>query len=635
MSGFPPGKWPPLLVGHVWPYDTALASINAGKTNRGNIETGYNNFTDQLRNARFGPLSQQEGVTADDIRDAYYRGEQDARQVAQKNGVKKSSCATDYDSAESLQQELYELAVQGNSEIEQIENSGEPTETKVGKIVGKVADYQRQANSKATNCIGNIMDAIQRVLDEEGTGQSAREFAQAHGVDLRQLSPQPDQKGIEAHVQGMLNTPGSTTGFAESPNNTSGPPQAPPEPAPAAPGSSLGFAQTPGNGQGPPPASPEPAPAAPGSSLGFAQSPVNPPRVASGPAPTPPVAGSPPAISPSLPSTPTSSLPGAPSLPSAPSAAGVASLPGAPSAPTLGPAQGLTPANLLQDFDKGLQAGAPLSAAANALPQPPMEAQPPQAPPSAPTTPMAGAGVPVHAPVLETPPVEHAPAPPAPVALPIMTGPTAPSGPVAPSASLPAYGADMRPPAPAVSTPSVPTPSPPPSMTPSSAPVHPSTGQSGVGQPAVVRQPAPQSQPPPPSSIGTQTVGATAGGALAGAASAEATARERLQRIVDAVARQEPRLAWAAGDRPDGTTVLVTDLANGWIPPGINIPAAVALLEPACRRGDLESLLGAVNVTASYIPIHQVPDNDEPVRFSTRPRRAPEIDDFGYRSRGT
>lgn len=124
---FPPGKWPPLLVGLVWPYDATLAAINAGKTNRANIQTAYDNFADQLRSARLGPLSRQEGVTADDITDAYSRGEQHARQIAQKNGVKKSSYATGYDSGESLQQELHELALQGGSELEQIENSDEPT----------------------------------------------------------------------------------------------------------------------------------------------------------------------------------------------------------------------------------------------------------------------------------------------------------------------------------------------------------------------------------------------------------------------------------------------------------------------------------------------------------------------------
>lgn len=127
-----------------------------------------------------------------------------------------------------------------------------------------------------------------------------------------------------------------------------------------------------------------------------------------------------------------------------------------------------------------------------------------------------------------------------------------------------------------------------------------------------------------------QAAAGGAGGALAGALSSEATARARLQRIVDAVARQEPRLAWAAGDRTDETTVLVSDLASGWVPPGIDIPAGVTLPEPALRRGDLESLLGEVAVVASYRPEHYIPDEDEPTPTSPRPRSAPEIEDLGW-----
>ncbi|PRI13164.1 hypothetical protein B2J96_22100 [Mycobacterium shigaense] len=139
--------------------------------------------------------------------------------------------------------------------------------------------------------------------------------------------------------------------------------------------------------------------------------------------------------------------------------------------------------------------------------------------------------------------------------------------------------------------------------------------------------------PPPssPSSLGTESVAATATGAVAGAASADATARARLQRLVSAVARQQPRLAWAAGDRPDNTTVLATDLASGWIPPGIEIPAAVTLLNPERRRGDLETLLGEVSVAAGYTPIHHIPEaDDEPIPTSKRPRHVPEIDELGW-----
>jgi hypothetical protein len=129
--------------------------------------------------------------------------------------------------------------------------------------------------------------------------------------------------------------------------------------------------------------------------------------------------------------------------------------------------------------------------------------------------------------------------------------------------------------------------------------------------------------------LATEAAVATASGAVAGVASAHATARTRLERLVAVVARQQPRLAWAAGDRADNTTVLATDLASGWIPPGIDLPAAVTLLPPAKRRGDLETMLGEVTVAAGYTPIHHVPEEDEPVPTSLRPRRAPEVEELG------
>jgi hypothetical protein len=224
----------------------------------------------------------------------------------------------------------------------------------------------------------------------------------------------------------------------------------------------------------------------------------------------------------------------------------------------------------------------------------------------------------------------------------MMSGP-APAAyavPPEPAGPLPAYGSDLRPPI--VASPAAPpivpsAPSAPISQSlsaaPGSAPVHPSAGGAGVGQPtAVARQPTavPTAQTPP--GIGTQGVIATAGGALAGAISADATERTRLQRLLAAVARQEPRLAWAIGDRSDEATVLVTDLASGWIPPGIEIPAAVTLLEPARRRGEIEALLGEVKLVASYVPgdYRPDPDADEPVPSSPRPRHAPEVEELSW-----
>jgi hypothetical protein len=312
-------------------------------------------------------------------------------------------------------------------------------------------------------------------------------------------------------------------------------------------------------------------------------------------------------ITPHLPASPVSPLAGAS---------------GAPTAPT-SPVQPVTPADLVHSFDKGMQAG---NATAGAVPPPQMP--PPE--PQTPTTPTAGMGnVPVNAPAYDSPPpVAHAAAPDATPAPQVVAGSAAPAAPPPPG-SLPAYASDIRPTIPAASAPVLP-PSPPLSAMPGSAPVHPSAGQGSPAQPAVVRQAPPPAPPSSPSSLGTEAVAATATGAVAGAASANATARARLERLVAAVARQQPRLAWAAGDRPDNTTVLATDLASGWIPPGIELPAAVTLLPPERRRGDLETLLGEVTVAAGYTPIHHVPEEDEPVPTSPRPRRVADIDDLGW-----
>jgi hypothetical protein len=228
------------------------------------------------------------------------------------------------------------------------------------------------------------------------------------------------------------------------------------------------------------------------------------------------------------------------------------------------------------------------------------------------------------------PPVAHTAVPEAP-APPIVTGPAtaAVAAPPTPSGPLPAYASDLRPAIHPAATPPAPPSAPAPSATPGSASVHPSAGQGSPGQPAVVRQSSPSAPPTAASNLATQAAVATAGGAVAGAASADAVARTRLQRLVTAVAHQQPRLAWAAGDRADNTTVLATDLASGWIPPGIDLPAAVALLPPAKRRGDLEAILGEVSVAAGYTPIHHLPDGDEPVPTSPRPRHAPDVEELG------
>jgi hypothetical protein len=97
------------------------------------------------------------------------------------------------------------------------------------------------------------------------------------------------------------------------------------------------------------------------------------------------------------------------------------------------------------------------------------------------------------------------------------------------------------------------------------------------------------------------------------------------------VARQEPTLRWAIADRQDGSTVLVTDLAGGWIPPHIDLPAGVRVLEPGHRSGDLETLVGDATVTETYAPDDDtVGEVGEAVPLSIDARRTTAVDDLGW-----
>jgi Family of unknown function (DUF5631)/Family of unknown function (DUF5632) len=108
--------------------------------------------------------------------------------------------------------------------------------------------------------------------------------------------------------------------------------------------------------------------------------------------------------------------------------------------------------------------------------------------------------------------------------------------------------------------------------------------------------------------------------------------RERLERLLKFVARQEPGLRWAVGNRGDGTTLLVTDLANGWIPSGITLPAGVRLLEPEWRTGNAKALLGQTTLSVTYAPgdtLGWATDYDV-TETSSQPRELPPVDDLGW-----
>ena len=176
-------------------------------------------FADMLHNAQTGPLAGQQGHTADDLRDAFCQGEKQARRVADKNGVKESAYSTAYDSTVGLQHDLTSVAEEGNKQIKEIQDSKQPVEAKVTQIVAVIHQSRAMATLAAAKCSGNVLEAMQRILDEEGTGQSARQFAQAHGVDVGQMFKHPDDhKNLSEQVKDLVEKPmGGTTGLQAAP----------------------------------------------------------------------------------------------------------------------------------------------------------------------------------------------------------------------------------------------------------------------------------------------------------------------------------------------------------------------------------------------------------------------------------
>jgi Family of unknown function (DUF5631)/Family of unknown function (DUF5632) len=171
---------------------------------------------------------------------------------------------------------------------------------------------------------------------------------------------------------------------------------------------------------------------------------------------------------------------------------------------------------------------------------------------------------------------------------------------IAPLAEAPLDHAP-RPPAPAHRTEVPVEESPPPPAAPQPEPPVPS-----IDYALTVQQPAPQVEPE--------------------------TERERLERLLKFVARQEPGLRWAVSNREDGTTLLVTDLAHGWIPPGITLPAEVKLLPPERRTGNAVALLGQTPMLATYAPsdpLGWAADYDV-TDTSSQPRELPAVDDLGW-----
>lgn len=636
MSDLPPGAFSEILVGQHWPSAPAMAAVYDAVANRGGAHTEFSMFAEQLRQIRSGPLADQSGITADRIRDTFDQGAQTAQSIADVNSAKQGAYHAAHSVADDLRDALTTIAEDGNTKIDQIRNAKGSAAEKIAQITEVVVDAQTRANTKAATCAGEILDAMQGIFAKQGIATSAREFASEHGLDVQAMFQAPNREAINARLTSFLGTP-----------------ERPAEPPPGLDESFIGSLQSEtvynearinpsANSVGclqaetPVVHTADTLGIPTKSFVGELQtaSPPSPPITAQPPAPVPAPVAAPAVPTPvAAPAVATSgataaATPGGTTV-VAPAGPALTTSPATPhpTSPTPGaplPTVSSTPPGLLHSFEHGLQTG-------SAVPHGLFGSAPIAGPVDTHATAVAGAVAPPHVPAYAGSPIDFPQPQPTDAASPYLAAPVGAQPALIPASAtatpavapgvLPGYGADLRPPAAASATaPSAPPPAQP-------APVTTSATGSGVGQPAVVRRTIPAQ---PATAITEQAVAATATGAAAGALSAEASARARLQALVYAMARQEPRLRWVAGDRADGTTVLVTDLAGGWVPPHLAVPAAVELVTPEQRRRSIAGLLGDVTVTAEFRPGQHVADPINPIPTAPGARCSTEIAELGW-----
>ncbi|MCA2318110.1 DUF5631 domain-containing protein [Mycobacterium intracellulare] len=615
----PPGTWTAALIGPWWPAPSTALRAGAQYWSEACAEQQL--YSQSLRGQWTLFAAHNQGHTADDLIDRFQRGEKFHLDLAEKYQAKASAFNSAADATDYARSRLSDIATTGNNEINNILASNKPLPAKLAEIQAVQMRCNADAGNASRDSVDKMMAATQKILDLDGVGGDARSWARAHGFDVGDpQAPKPISEhdlGSASHGVGGSNRGGGAEAVGTPPpepgvgaSNRGGGGANPASFHGAGGHHSLAAAGADNRGGGLP------------SQGGF----TAPPAATQGHMP-----GGGGTVSPGIP--------------------GVQS--GGMSMSPAGLGQGAQP-NLAQSFTSGFATGQSTGPGGQALSGGPLNAFDGGAPQTAqgvpavtPTVPSAGAFV------AATPPVDAPPpAAPAPmttggttsVAPAVMTGSSWSSaasvggGPSIPSGSLPAYGSDLRPPV--VAPPSMPSA---PAGPISGAPVAPSPASSpSAGGPLVspVERTAPGAAAAQAgtgsSAMASASTASAAAGATAGATSARAAEQQRLQRLVDAVARQEPRLSWAAGLRDDGTTtLLVTDLVGGWIPPHVRLPAHVTLLEPSARRHDANvvDLLGAITVAAAHHANTYVaePGSDEPALSGDRPARsaAPQLDELG------
>ncbi|QNI09752.1 hypothetical protein GAN17_25480 (plasmid) [Mycobacterium kubicae] len=509
------------------------------------------------------------GVSADNLMQAHQRARVTHSNNADGHDAKARGYAQAADIYTALDSSVRRIVVDAHQQIAKLKGSAAQREAAKAVILAEATeDYQRvYACAEA-----EMLAAGQQMLAG---------MARAHGREMQ---------SIHSHLTPHGKTPKVTAaGFG-----TGGPPPA----APAPPTRTLGHEYV----------GPSSPPLPDGAGGGLAGQLVSPP------APTAPA--------PSAPAAP--AAPAAPRVPAAPIVSGAPGVAGGAAASA--GAKAPIPAG----FNPGGAVSAALSGAARAVPTvvAPVVIAPhiaaagaPVAPAVAPVMDHGGAMV-SHAapaaPVTAPPPAAAAPAAPMTPMTPMTPEPHGP---------LPPYGSDVR--MVAATAPASPPLAPTPGPVLGSAPAAPVPGPALVRTVAAVT-PAPVAGPSGGGVVLGQAAAASAG-AAAGKVAADSVEQARCDDFAGAMAAQEPRLRWVAASRPDGVTMVATDLGGGWVPPGVGVPRSADLPAP----GALVSLRDLVRGSGFHTEL--APGHDTSgvagVELSDTPRKLAPVSDLGWQLR--
>lgn len=633
LTDLPPGSWSGLLVGRHWPHLSSVEVMQSASSQRYSGGNALEKYGDVLRSILVGNLATQEGLTAESNRSLYVSGEEHSRNTATKQVTKGYAYQEASRSIDSLRSALSDIAAAGNSAIDEVVASNAPSATKISAIVSIVSQANSQADMRAALCAGSVYSAIQSILDAEGEPVSARAFAAVHGIDSNRFGVATNLDALNSQVAYRLDElqtattqtfggEGSVSHYATT-DSMSARHDAPTAVSPIAVtphvvDETSSVTET----------APSAAPTAP-----VVDSGPMPEKLSSQEQPQPQEPSVAPTSGGTSPQTP------AANAGIGPSATASAEIP--QTSPSSDDANSSASTEAVDSFTSGNHSGTPVSAGVEAF------ATVASHPVHAPESPQLNASTPSQ--VFESP---HPAAAPATIAsldisdAGIPTGPQAatptltpvvtttphvsafsPTPPTVPQSPLLAYGADLKP---AIATPTIATPTVP--AAPTSAPVNPVGAATPAGQPTVVRQQQASTAAAQASMTGLteRALAATSTGAATGATAARSAAEDRLRRLLHAVTRQAPQLRWAIGDFPDGSTVLATDLAGGWIPPHIEIPVSVHLISPGPQRNSLAGLLRGADLTATYEPGQRIARDTEPVAMSIRARDTAPVEDLGW-----